>query len=353
MMITQRQSNIELLRLCCMFSLLFLHFCVFCLPQSENYASQSGFWTQLPKILCSFMTLQVNIFVLISGWFGIHTDFDKLIKFYLMCAFYGILTYVLSLFLLESSFSVKNALLSLLPFSFLPGWWFVKAYLFLMLLAPLFNKAIEYMSRRDFLWVLCALTFINVYCGFFARQSINPDGCNFMQVMYMYFIGRYLALHVRFEERKLRKWSAICSFLGVGLYATIWILNDEVLHIVNSLTFFNNNNPWSIFNSIIIFLFFTTLHFQSKTINWLAKGVFAVYLVHTSIWISSWWNGSLTAIYDSHNPLISWAIICAVFVAFFMIVLCFDHLRMWVTDSIAFRIIKLIRHHVKRINLHI
>lgn len=348
-----RQSNIEFLRLCCMFALLFLHVCVFCLPQSANYASQSGFWTQLPKILCSFMTLQVNIFVLISGWFGIRTNLDKLVKFYLMCAFYGILTYCLSLILPGTSFLWKNAIVSFLPFSFLPGWWFVKAYLFLMLLAPLFNKAIEYMSQKEFLWALCALTIINVYCGFFARQSINPDGCNFMQVMYMYFIGRYLALHVHFEEHKLRKWSAICSVLGVGLYAATWILNDEVLHLVKSLTFFNNNNPWSIFNSIVIFLFFTTLHFQSKAVNWLAKGVFAVYLVHTSTWISSWWNDSFTAICDSYNPLMAWAIICTVFTVFFIIVLCFDHIRIWITDSIASWISKLVSKYVKRFDLHL
>lgn len=349
----QRQSNIELLRLLCMLVLPFLHFCVFCLPQSENYALQGSVWAQLPKVLCSFMTLQVNIFVLISGWFGIHTTFKKIVTFYLMCAFYGVLTLGLSLLLPTTSFSFKNLAISFLPFSFFPGWWFVKAYLFLMLLAPLFNKAIEAMSKKEFLWALCALTIINVYCGFFARQAINPDGCNFMQVMFMYFVGRYLALHVTFDEKKLRKWTAITIPLSVGLYAMVWILNDEVLHLVNSLTFFNNNNPWSLFNSIIIFLFFTTIPFQSKAINWLARGVFAVYLIHTSIWVAPYWNKEFTMLYDSYSPGVAWGVVTALFIAYFFIVLGFDHLRSWITDPIANGINKLFEKYVKRINLHI
>ncbi len=349
----QRQSNIELLRLLCMFVLPFLHFCVFCLPQSENYALQTGFWAQLPKVLCSFMTLQVNIFILISGWFGIRTNIEKIVKFYLLCAFYGVLTLGISFLLPDTFLSLKNLVVSFLPFSFLPGWWFVKAYLFLMLLAPIFNKAIEYMSKREFLWALCALTLINVYYGFFCRQTINPDGCNFMQVMYMYFIGRYLALHVTFTESKLRKWTAIAIPLSICLYAMVWILNDEIFQFVNSLTFFNNNNPWSIFNSIIIFLFFTTIPFQSKTINWLAKGVFAVYLIHTAVWISPYWNNWFTTIYDGYKPALSWGIISTIFIVYFILVLCFDHLRSWITDPIAMVINKILDKYVKRFNLHI
>lgn len=348
-MIAERQSNIELLRICSMFALLFLHFCVFCLPHSIHYATQTGFWAHFPKIICSFMTLQVNIFVLISGWFGIRTTWQKVLKFYLICAFYSLIIYCLSLLLPGNVFSFKNAIVSILPFSFLPGWWFVKAYLFLMLLAPVFNKAIEFMSKREFLWALCALTLINVYCGFFARQSINPHGCNFMQVMYVYFIGRYLALHFTYNEEKLRKWSAIGSVVGVALYAIVWIANDEYFHFVKSLTFFNNNNPWSMFNSIAIFLFFTTIHFKSRSINWLANGVFAIYLIHTSVWISNDWNHSLITLYDSYSPFVAWSLLTILFLLYSILVLCFDHVRACITNSIVDKI----DNHVNSHHLHI
>jgi len=339
----------ELLRMLCMFVLPFLHFCVFSLPQSVSYAEHTGFWAQFPKILCSFMTLQVNIFVLISGWFGIRTTIKKIINFYLVCAFYGIMTYGLSFLFPDTVFSAKSLLISFLPFSFFPGWWFVKAYLFLMLLAPLFNAAIEHMSKREYMWVLLALTFINVYCGFFARQAINSDGCNFMQVVYMYFVGRYLALHVSIENNKLRKWTAYASVIGVLSYAGTWIANDTCLHLVKSLTFFNNNNPWSLFNSIVIFLFFTTLSFQSRSINWLAKGVFPVYLIHTSIWLSKYWNGSLTSIYDAHSPSIAWLIITVVCAVYFFSVLCFDHIRILLTEPIS----KKVENYANRYHLYI
>lgn len=337
----ERQSNIELLRLFSIFALLFLHFCVYSIPQSAIYAEQSGFWKYFPQMICSLTTLQVNVFVLISGWFGIRTTPKKIISFYLMCAFYGVLTYGLSLLLPDSSFCIKNMGLSLLPFSFMPGWWFVKAYLFLMLLAPLFNKAIEYMSKQEYIWVLCALTLINGFYGFVCRQSINPSGTNFMQLMYMYFIGRYLALHVSFEKLKLRKWSAICSVIGVGLFAFVWVLNDSCLHLVKSVTFFNNNNPWSVFNSIVIFLFFTTIPFKNRVVNWLSKGVFPVYLIHTSIWLSAYWYRSLSSIYDSYSSGVAWLIITAVCSVYFFSVLCFDHIRILITDPLTMVINKL------------
>lgn len=334
-MSAKRQSNIELLRLISIFALLFLHFYVHSLRNAEVYAVQSGFWKDFPLILTSFTSLQVNIFVLISGWFGIHTTPKKIFNFALMCVFYGVFTYCLSLGI-GNTFSMKNLAMSIMPFSF-SNWWFANAYFFLMLLAPLFNKAIEYMSKREFVWVLCALTLINSYYGFACHQEINRLGDTFMQVMFAYFIGRYLALHVHVNNDKLRKWSAIFTIVSVGLYAFVWILNDNCLHIVNSFTFLLRNNPWSMLNSIAIFLFFTTLQFENKSINWLAKGVFSVYLVHESVWITEYWHQGLITIYDTNTPGLAWLIVTGLFCVYFVAVLCFDHLRACITEPITKR----------------
>lgn len=69
----QRESNTELLRLLSMFALLFFHFYTHSLLSSDVYGSQSGFWKNFPLVLSSIASLQVNIFILISGWFGIRT----------------------------------------------------------------------------------------------------------------------------------------------------------------------------------------------------------------------------------------------------------------------------------------
>ncbi len=330
----ERQSNIELLRLLSIFALLFLHFYVLSLLPSTVYAEQTGFWKNFPLVLSSLTTLQVNIFILISGWFGIRTTPKKVINFVLMCVFYGVFTYCISLGL-GNTFSIKDLGISFMPFSFMGGWWFIKAYLFLMLLAPLFNKAIEYMSKREYIYVLCALVLINSYYGFFCKQEINSFGGNFMQLMYVYFIGRYLALHVHFDKDKLRKWSAILSVVSVALYAVVWMLNDNYLHVVNSYTFLHRNNLWSMANSIFIFLFFTTLQFESKSINWLAKGVFAVYLIHESMWISRYCRHFFTTIYDTNTPGMAWLIVIGGIVVYFFVVLCFDHIRACVTNPIT------------------
>lgn len=348
----QRQSNIELLRLLSMFALLFLHFYTHILLPSESYAEQTGFWKDLPIVLTSLTSLQVNIFILISGWFGIHTTPKKIIGFYLLCAFYGVFTYLLSLGF-GHSFSFRDLAISFMPFSALGGWWFAKAYLYLLLLAPLFNKAIEYMSKREFLYVLLVLVLINSYFGFFFKLDINKDGNNFMQLMYVYFIGRYLALYQNVDKLKLRKWTSIISVGSVALYAAVWLLNDNYLHLVKPYTFLLRNNLWSVFNSIVIFLFFTTLRFESKSINWLAKGAFAVYLVHESVWIAPIWRKCLTDIYYSYTPFLIWLVVAAIFVVYFFGVLCLDHLRVLITNPIEESLdewcAKIIMHIKKRI----
>lgn len=330
----ERQSNIELLRLLSIFTLLYLHFYVHSFLPSTVYAEQTGFWKNFPLVLSSLTSLQVNIFILISGWFGIHTTPKKVINFVLMCIFYGVLTYCVALGL-GHSFSIKELAISFMPISFMDGWWFAKAYLYLLLLAPLFNKAIEHMSKREYIYVLCVLTLINSYYGFFCKQEINVYGGNFMQLMYVYFIGRYLALHVHFDKEKLRKWSAIFSVVSVALYAIVWIINDNYLHIVNSYTFLNRNNLWSMVNSISIFLFFTTLQFESKSINWLAKGVFPVYLIHESMWIEPYWYKNIMNIYDTTETGQAWLIVTAVMVVYFVVVLCFDHIRACITNPVV------------------
>ena len=335
----QRQSNIELLRLLSMFALLFLHFYTHSLMSSEVYAEQTGFWKNFPLVVSSLTSLQVNIFVLISGWFGIRTTPRKIISFYLLCAFYGMLTYLMSL-CLYNTFSFRDLAVSFMPFSAMKGWWFVKAYLFLMLIAPMFNKAIRYMSQREFLYVLLVLMLINSYFGFFFKQDINKDGNNFMQLMYVYFIGRYLALYLNVDRFKLRKWTAIISVCSILLYAFVWLLNDNYLHLVKTYTFLLRNNLWSVFNSIVIFLFFTTFKFDSRSINWMAKGSFAVYLIHESIWIRMAWRNYMADVYATYTPAIAWLIVSTIFIVYFIIVLCFDHIRILITSPIEKRLDK-------------
>lgn len=330
----ERQSNIELVRLLSIFALLFLHFYEHSLLPSSVYAEQTGFWKNFPLVLTSLTSLQVNIFILISGWFGIRTTPKRVINFLLMCVFYGVLTYGISLGL-GNTFSIKDLAMSFMPISFMGCWWFAKAYLFLMLLAPLFNKAIEHMSKCEYIYVLCALVLINSYYGFFCKQEINRFGGNFMQLMYVYFIGRYLALHVHFDKKNLRKWSAIFSVVSIALYAIVWVLNDNYLHVVNSFTFLLRNNLWSMVNSIAIFLFFTTLQFGSKSINWLAQGVFPVYLIGESIWVAHYFYTYQTEIYDTHSSGVAWLIVTSFIILYFLGVLCFDHIRIGITNPIA------------------
>ena len=156
--------------------------------------------------------------------------------------------------------------------------------------------------------------------------------------------------HVHFDKNKLRKWSAIFSVVSVALYAIVWIINDNYLHVVNSYTFLNRNNLWSMVNSTYIFLFFTTLQFESKSINWLAKGVFPVYLIHESMWIEPYWYKNLMNIYDTTATGQAWLIITVILSLYFIGVLCFDHIRAGITNPVVSGLDKGCTNIIRKIN---
>ena len=77
-----RQSNFELLRILAMMAVLYGHGVglVLGLPTSSEIESQT--FTSFFRIAWSTLnTCGVNLFVLISGWFGIHSTRQGLYKF--------------------------------------------------------------------------------------------------------------------------------------------------------------------------------------------------------------------------------------------------------------------------------
>ena len=81
----------------------------------------------------------VICFVLISGYFGIRLSFKKLSAFYIQVLFYNIVAYLVCS-VISNDFSVKNFIISSLPLSHNQDLWFIRTYLYLMLLSPIINK---------------------------------------------------------------------------------------------------------------------------------------------------------------------------------------------------------------------
>lgn len=135
-----RFSNFELLRILSMTMVILWHFIVRTIIDVPNGAQitleQCSFVGYSTVILpCSFLCVAVNIFVLISGYWGINLSFQSVLKLYLLCLFYNLLSFGVSV--ADTEMSIK--LLLKCFFVTKTENWFFPAYFWLMFFAPICN----------------------------------------------------------------------------------------------------------------------------------------------------------------------------------------------------------------------
>ncbi len=127
----------------------------------------------------------VNVFVLISGWFGIRRSVKGGVSYIFQCLFYSVVIYGLFLLLRLDTFSHIKMFEAF--YVYRGGGWFVVAYLGLYILAPVLNAYIEKVSVRQL-----AMTVL----GFYVFQTIF--GCvghyDFFSLGYstLSFVGLYM-----------------------------------------------------------------------------------------------------------------------------------------------------------------
>ncbi|MDR2835721.1 MAG: acyltransferase [Bacteroidales bacterium] len=262
------------------------HFIVFGL-RSAGYWAEDAI-TNSGIIFNSFFVIAANCFVLISGYFGIKAKWKGAIRLYVMCVFYAVLFATYSYFFIDG-FTIKKLFLSFFPFSY-SSLWFIKTYFYLFLLSPILNKIIENCNKKELIVVLLLLGILTFYFGFLWRNSINMNGYNVMNFIFLYFIGRFIALHTSNVTSMKRR--TIC--IGVYLLCTVVILVviEMIVHLDMNRKWiwrcgYYYNNPLVICSAIAFFCFFRTLSFKIKAINWSATSVLAVYLIHENQCIRS------------------------------------------------------------------
>lgn len=334
-----RNSNVELLRLLCMFFILIHHFLVHGLSVA-GYKDLVGneFINQSSFFLDSFCFCAVNVFVLISGYFGIKLKFKSFAILYLQCFFYGGLCYFWHLFI--DGAHIGRSLLSntLFIFSSKSCWWFVAVYVYLMLLSPLLNKVVEHCSKREFQWILLLLTVLNVYFGFGWNGVYNADGYNISQFIYLYLIGRYIYIYT---ERK-SNWKYRLKCLGgyVSLSLLMGIIGYvDFFYLRSSCSFLNvhvYNNPLLIMSSIALLMFMLTFSFQSKVINWLSASSLAIYLLHDQCYTSSTIYGAIGNLCAPLNSQYAIYLMLILLALIFMAAcIAFDKVRIFITAPIV------------------
>ncbi|MCM1348363.1 MAG: acyltransferase [Firmicutes bacterium] len=273
-----RQSNIELLRIASMAAVIMVHLDGASVglptPGSLHDVTAADAW----RIVVESITIVgVNCFTLISGYFGIRARISGFVKFTLMCMFYSVGLYVLSTFSARVEWNWGGFRESWMVYTH-TDLWYVPAYMLLYLVSPMLNVATGMLPLRKFSLWLGVFVVANVWCGWLWNGQFNPTGYTFVQLIMMYLVGQWLqkvipAIRDRFGDKKLK-----CYSLALYCFATL--LTALIAVWMTPVKVYAYNSPWVLASSVAIFCYFATSQFQSATVNSLAQGAFAAYLIH-------------------------------------------------------------------------
>ncbi len=188
----KRQSNIELLRLFAMFLVLLVHANANALgyPDADD-AHAFPVTTFIRSFIFGLTMVAVNVFVLISGWFGIRPTLRGLAKFCFQVFF--VLTFVVVLGLVSGKSGVHGSML-LECFALFDNCWFAVAYLGLYLVAPILNAFVEKADKRILGFTVAALVIYSAVYGMMYSASYL-DGYSAFNFMVVYLVGRYVKLY--------------------------------------------------------------------------------------------------------------------------------------------------------------
>ena len=152
----QRQSNIELLRILSMIFVMLIH---------VTYALSGKCYSQSDSLMCVIVQwitmICVDLFVLISGWFGIHFTIKGVGKLLFQTIFLALFAFIICILSGHAHFTIGG--LWHCTFGIFSTYWFVWAYILLVILSPVLNSYVEVATRSQFRFLLLSFYVFALY----------------------------------------------------------------------------------------------------------------------------------------------------------------------------------------------
>lgn len=278
-----RDSNMELLRLVAMFLVLVVHANFRALPvPGMTHVHNNPSSAFLMFMTEAFSIYAVDLFVLLSGWYGIRFKAKRLGELLFQVLFFGLFAIgVCALFAPEE---LKHDVLSRLFMLGVNDYWFVKAYVALYLLSPVLNAYVEKASPRQFGWLLVGFYAFQFIFGW-AYESTRwlVAGYSLPSFIGLYLLARYMRLYP-IKMWQLNRWYDLAIYLSVVAFLTIamFVIKQNAGR-GGALYFYIC--PLVILGAMHLLLFFSKFSFHSRVINWLAISAFGAYLTQSSSFI--------------------------------------------------------------------
>lgn len=300
----ERQSNFELMRIVSMLFIVIWHVIVHG-KVFENISEPASF---ISTILLGFLVVHVNSLVFITGYFGTNNNKinnQKVGKLIGITWFYKAVIVLIVILFNIATLSKITIMEELLPLD-LNNYWFINCYLIVYILSPYLNKVTEKMEEHEFAkFLLLLLVTISIIPIISSGRIINNNGSNIINFIFMYYLGSYFKkypidqnYHLKYTSRKKKIIILSILFFIMGVFnISLYYLGEKMCNINSGLfeylgsilirSFTLYSNPLVIIQSCVYCLLFESINIKSKTINFIAKSTFGIYLIHDNHLIRS------------------------------------------------------------------
>lgn len=319
-----RYSGVELLRVLAMMAIMLghSHSQFKSLPDHE-FITNHPLAAYINLFFTSITVSSVNIFIAISGWYGIKFKVEGLCRFIFQVFSISILPYCIILLLKHQTLTVDGIRQSL---TFYEGYWFVIGYLGLYILSPMLNAFIQYSSKANYNLLLLCLFLFQSYYSWISSWYDYFGGYSIVLFIFIYLLSAYI--------RKYSPHFFFCHLNSIWIFAVLLQAAVAML----SLYYFNNagrqlryDNPVVIMTSVILIVYASKISWKNKIVNWLAASCFTVYLLHYNPFVYPYFKSLFYRIYTTYDGVMYSCVLLTVLFGVYVICTLIDQVRlmMW------------------------
>lgn len=336
-----RNANVEILRIIAMLFIITHHLVINGLGLQAQLKGEEAIRGNYSLLLCainSIVIIGVNIFFLISGYYGIKFSLKKLLRMVLDVYIYGDILILISIALGMEKLNIQNIKFLIFPFF---KYWFVIVYLMLFILSPVINAGMGSISKQKSILLVLFLTIVNCIIGY--ACDINCLGLNngysLISAMYLYCIGRVMNKHsfYRFKNAHIWIWliSTAMTILGCVLmfcmkkYGYAWKL-------------FSYNQFFIVLASVNFVYIFFNMPYKKKDngrFSRIAKHTLPVYYIHTCTIGAFYRDIPLKWAASNLNTIVQVLFLAVYAIIIYIICMIIDMIKILLLDRVEKRII--------------
>lgn len=326
-----RQSNIELLRIVAMFLIVILHTNYFSIGIVNINEIQSSPTSSIVRILFEqFCIVGVNVFILISGFFGIKPSILKIGNLFFQVLFWGV---IVTFFGVLIGLPIEWKQIAKLLWG--GGWyWFIPAYVGLYCFAPVLNSFIENTDKKGFGLIVIIFFALEFIYGWLGAMGSYLNGYSFISFIGLYLLGRYIKLYPVRIIASCNKYYFLLLYLLFSLIPSIFSF-ITIGHWNIDFNTIAYSSPFVVGASVFLLLFFTEVKIRSRVINWIAASALSIYLFHLHPVIMPLFRKAFLSLYNE-MPLLCYFFVASILIIVVgFIVVLIDKIRIYIWDLLV------------------